>query len=141
MSESLEHRELDPEVCPRCGCEFTDSLHLDHDGEDDDWLPAEVRQCPECVQREKDHDGEYRVYYRKVLMSVDWTDDDGVDHTVNDTKSLVLDAAQELHDVVQEITCCAKMQGPAGTTAYIISAERMARAQAALAQAKGESHE
>jgi hypothetical protein len=138
MSESLEHRELDPEVCPRCGCEFTDSVGPDHDSEEDDWLPAEIRQCPECVKREKDHGGEYRVYYRKVLISVDWADDDGVDHTMNDTESLVLDAAQELRDVLQEITCCARIQGPAGTTAYIISEERMARARAIVAKAKGE---
>ena len=44
-------------------------------------------------------------------------------------------AAPKLRDALRWITCCPMINGPVGTTAYIISDERMALARAAIAEA------
>jgi hypothetical protein len=49
----------------------------------------------------------------------------------------LIDAAPDLLVALEEITRCAKMQGPAGTTAYLISQSRMGAALAAIAKAYG----
>ena len=46
-------------------------------------------------------------------------------------------AAPDLLTALEWITRCAKMSGPAGTTAYFIADERMAAAKAAVLKAKG----
>ena len=46
-------------------------------------------------------------------------------------------AAPELLEALQTIVCCVRMNGPAGTTAYVISEERMIAARAAIAKAEG----
>ena len=45
-------------------------------------------------------------------------------------------AAPKLLDVLRWITCCPIIPGPVGTTAYIISDEKMAQARAAVAEAE-----
>jgi hypothetical protein len=44
-------------------------------------------------------------------------------------------AASRLLDALRCITCCPMIQGPIGTTAYIVSDERMAQARASIAEA------
>ena len=44
-------------------------------------------------------------------------------------------AAAKLQDALRWITRCPKIKGPVGTTAYIVSDERMAQAHAAVAEA------
>ncbi len=46
-------------------------------------------------------------------------------------------AAPRLRAALEQITRCAKMKGPVGTTAYIISDDRMTEAFAALAESEG----
>jgi hypothetical protein len=46
-------------------------------------------------------------------------------------------AAPDLLEALEWITRCLRMKGPAGTTAYIIGDDRMAKAHAAVAKAKG----
>lgn len=50
----------------------------------------------------------------------------------------IISASTEMLEALEWITRCTKIKGPAGTTAYIISAERMRDAVAAVAKAKGE---
>jgi hypothetical protein len=45
-------------------------------------------------------------------------------------------AAAKLLDALRWITRCAKIRGPAGTTAYIVSDERMAQARTAITEAE-----
>ena len=46
-------------------------------------------------------------------------------------------AAPDLLEALDAITRCVSMAGPAGTTAYLISDERMQKARAAVARARG----
>ena len=46
-------------------------------------------------------------------------------------------AAPDLLAALEALTACASMSGPAGTTAYLISNERMQAARAAIAKATG----
>lgn len=46
-------------------------------------------------------------------------------------------AAREMLAALRALTACARMAGPAGTTAYLISDERMQASQAAIAKAEG----
>jgi hypothetical protein len=137
----LDRGIIDPETCPRCGHEWTEAVGLDRDREEqEEFLPDEVRSCPECEKRESEHhDGTYRLSYRKSLACVSWTDDAGVEHIVHDTGPLVREAAGDLYRALERITRCAKARGPAGTTVYFISDELMEQAKAGVARAKGGS--
>ena len=54
-----------------------------------------------------------------------------------EANTLLIAAAPELLEALKDIVCCARAEGPARTTCYFISAERMANANAAIAAAEG----
>ena len=58
-------------------------------------------------------------------------------HAEDEANAQLIAAAPELLDALDAITRCVSMAGPAGTTAYLISEERMQKARAALARARG----
>lgn len=98
MSVELEHRKIDPEVCPRCGNDWTEDQGQDRDGQDiEDYLPDTVRSCPECEKNANEHhEGTYSLTYRQTLECVSWTDDEGNEHVVHDTEALTRAAAGDL---------------------------------------------
>ena len=57
------------------------------------------------------------------------------DHINADARLIA--AAPDLLAALEALTACASMSGPAGTTAYLISNERMQAARAAIAKATG----
>lgn len=60
---------------------------------------------------------------------------DGLGHAEQSAYARLLAAAPLLAAALREIAACARMSGPAGTTAYLISPERMRLALVALAEA------
>lgn len=60
---------------------------------------------------------------------------DGLGYAEQSAYARLLAAAPMLAIALREITACARMSGPAGTTAHLISPERMRLAHVALAEA------
>ena len=56
---------------------------------------------------------------------------------VDDANAALIAAAPELLEALKAITDCVHMEGPAGTTAYLISDSRMDAAKVAISKAEG----
>ena len=54
-----------------------------------------------------------------------------------EANAALIAACPDMYEALLWITRCAKAKGPAGTTVYFISDEKMAAAKAAIAQAEG----
>jgi hypothetical protein len=123
---------------------------------DEDLLGDKIRQCEDCVEKDAEHDGEYRVCYGKTLQCVSWEDDDGVTHELYDADFLVQAAAHDLlkacEDLLEQVTGPAMVYGDGrgndGTKTGLSHQEfnallknRIAAARTAIAKAKGECHE
>jgi len=77
--------------------------------------------------------GRYSVVHNGPLVYVSDAGQPGD----GEANARLISASPDLLAALQWITRCASIDGPAGTTAYLISDERMAAARAAIAKATG----
>lgn len=91
MPEKLEHRKIDPRVCPRCGGMNTENLG-------DDGTTTETHACLDCQKQEDYTAGgaDYDVSYAEDVEAVRWCDPDGTEHEVWDSDYLTKQAADKL---------------------------------------------
>lgn len=105
-----------------------------------DGIEADTPEAAAAIARDKPTDAanviddcEGRSF--SALVDVQGDEDYEQSQVIDFEEERQCQAAPKLLDALRWITRCAKNRGPVGTTAYIVSDERMAQAQAAVEEA------
>ncbi len=98
MNQTVEHKVINPDQCPRCG-----GLHTKFLGNDGTMTDSYI--CLDCDAKNPEAEGESPGYYEvvrvDVIGSVIWTDEEEVEHEVHDTQYLAILEAENMVRVLE----------------------------------------